>query len=366
MKKLIISAIVGLGLLVAIPALAAILQPFQGGTGLGTGSLGNAVPGNFLQVSTTSPFLVWTTGTSSNSGTGITSLNGSTSSTQTFATSSDTNLNLTITTASGVHTFTPVWVGTLADSRITSAATWNAKITTTSLSAVTPLSYNNTTGVFSMPTSTGSQNGFLTSTDWNTFNTKITTSSLSVAGGLLTYNNTTGVFNNSANYVSSTVAGTGIGISGATGSVTITNNGVQSLVAGTSTIISNATGTVTISSQLGLAQGIFSYSTSTSIWDDAIWIPRVASTITNISCVNQAAGDTVTLNFYYGASRNTSTSTAFKTFTSDQTLTSTSTPTNFTINASSTPGANQPVRMVASSASSTETSCSLYYKENSL
>ena len=61
----------------------------------------------------------------------IISLNGSTSSTQTFATSSDTNIGLVIGTANGVHTLTPTWIGTLADSRITSAATWNAKLSST-------------------------------------------------------------------------------------------------------------------------------------------------------------------------------------------------------------------------------------------
>ena len=82
------------------------------------------------------------------SGSGITSLNGSTSSTQTFATSSDTNIGLTIGTLNGVHTFTPTWIGTLADGRIASAATWNAKqnaisfpipVASTSLTASLPL-----------------------------------------------------------------------------------------------------------------------------------------------------------------------------------------------------------------------------------
>ena len=50
-----------------------------------------------------------------------------TGATQTLATSSDTNIGLTITTGSDSHTFTPTWIGTLADDRISSAATWNAK-----------------------------------------------------------------------------------------------------------------------------------------------------------------------------------------------------------------------------------------------
>ena len=43
----------------------------------------------------------------------------------------------------------------------------------TSLSATSPLSYNNSTGAFSMPAAATSQSGYLTSTDWNTFNGKV-------------------------------------------------------------------------------------------------------------------------------------------------------------------------------------------------
>jgi hypothetical protein len=47
-----------------------------------------------------------------------------------------------------------------------------AYITLTSLSVITPLSYNNTTGAFTISQATTSTNGYLTSTDWNTFNNK--------------------------------------------------------------------------------------------------------------------------------------------------------------------------------------------------
>jgi hypothetical protein len=94
----------------------------------------------------------------------------------------------------------------LADAYIASAATWNAKqsaitLTTTgnsgastfisntlniptytlaglgginlsSLSATSPLLYDNTTGVFSIQQSSASQAGFLSSADWTTFNSK--------------------------------------------------------------------------------------------------------------------------------------------------------------------------------------------------
>jgi hypothetical protein len=48
----------------------------------------------------------------------------------------------------------------------------NAYITLTSLSASAPLSYNNTTGAFSISQATTSTDGYLSSTDWNTFNNK--------------------------------------------------------------------------------------------------------------------------------------------------------------------------------------------------
>ena len=82
---------------------------------------------------------------------------------------------LTISASSTLGTvISGVWQGTaIADAYISSASTWNAKITTSSLSvAYGPLAYNNTTGVFSLPTSTASQNGFLTAADWQTFNNK--------------------------------------------------------------------------------------------------------------------------------------------------------------------------------------------------
>jgi hypothetical protein len=105
----------------------------------------------------------------------------------------------------------------LADSYIASATTWNAKqdaitltttgnngastfvsntlniptytlaglggINLTSLSATSPLLYDNTTGVFSIQQSSGSQAGFLSAADWTTFNNKVpSTRTLSING----------------------------------------------------------------------------------------------------------------------------------------------------------------------------------------
>lgn len=56
------------------------------------------------------------------------SINGVVSTSFNFTTTSDTNIGLSITTSTDSIIFNPSWTGTLADARITSAATWNAKL----------------------------------------------------------------------------------------------------------------------------------------------------------------------------------------------------------------------------------------------
>jgi hypothetical protein len=67
-------------------------------------------------------------------------------------------------------------------------------ISLTSLSATTPLSYNNTTGAFSISQATTSTNGYLSSTDWNTFNGKQTqlngSGFVKASGTTISYDNT--------------------------------------------------------------------------------------------------------------------------------------------------------------------------------
>lgn len=65
----------------------------------------------------------------------------------------------------------------ISESQVTNLTTDLAsKIGLSSLGASPPLSYNNTTGQFSIQVGNGSQNGYITSTDWNTFNGKLSTS----------------------------------------------------------------------------------------------------------------------------------------------------------------------------------------------
>jgi len=78
--------------------------------------------------------------------------------------------SLSFTAGSGAYNST---TGVITIPTNTSQLTNGANfITLASLSASSPLSYNNTTGAFSIAQASGSTNGFLSSTDWNTFNNK--------------------------------------------------------------------------------------------------------------------------------------------------------------------------------------------------
>lgn len=69
----------------------------------------------------------------------------------------------------------------------------SAYITLASLSAASPLIYNNGTGQFTIQVANGSQSGYLSSTDWTTFNNKASLGSFS-ATSPLSYNSGTGAF----------------------------------------------------------------------------------------------------------------------------------------------------------------------------
>lgn len=95
----------------------------------------------------------------------------------------DTNVTITLggtpaTSLLRAASITLGWTGTLADARIASAATWNAKESALTFSA--PLS--RTTNTISIPAATTSVNGYLTSTDWNTFNGKQAAITLTTTG----------------------------------------------------------------------------------------------------------------------------------------------------------------------------------------
>ncbi|HVV15503.1 MAG TPA: hypothetical protein VHD55_03845, partial [Candidatus Paceibacterota bacterium] len=69
----------------------------------------------------------------------------------------------------------------------------NGLLSTSSLSALAPLSYDGNTGVFSIAQANGSTNGYLSSSDWTLFNGKLGTTSIS-GSYPVQYNQTTGQF----------------------------------------------------------------------------------------------------------------------------------------------------------------------------
>ena len=83
-------------------------------------------------------------------------------------------------------TISPVW---------TALATGSAGIGYTAFSATAPLNYNNSTGTFSITQAETAANGFLSSTDWNSFNGKQTalngTGLVRATGTSITYDNNT-------------------------------------------------------------------------------------------------------------------------------------------------------------------------------
>ena len=89
-------------------------------------------------------------------------------------------------------------------------------------SATAPLSYNSTTGVFAIAQSTTSTNGYLSSTDWNTFNGKQN----QINGtGFVKATGTTISYDNSTYLTTSTAATTYLALTGGTLTGTLTSTG---------------------------------------------------------------------------------------------------------------------------------------------
>jgi hypothetical protein len=123
-----------------------------------------------------------------------------------------------------------------------------AYISLTSLSATTPLSYNNSTGAFTILQSGASQSGYLSSTDWNTFNNKAGLSAFS-ATSPLSYNSGTGAFSiqvantGQSGYLSNTDWNTFNNKQAALsfGNLTETSSSVLTIAGGTGAVIGSGT-----------------------------------------------------------------------------------------------------------------------------
>ena len=129
-------------------------------------------------ISATSPLLY-------NSGTGVFSIQVANTSQAGYLSSADWNtfngkqgsISLTVTGASGSATL----VGSTLNIPTYTLAGLGG-ISLSAISATSPVNYNNGTGVISMPAAATAQNGYLTATDWNTFNNKMSAISLTVTG----------------------------------------------------------------------------------------------------------------------------------------------------------------------------------------
>jgi hypothetical protein len=124
----------------------------------------------------------------------------------------------------------------------------NGKISLTALSATTPLSYNNGTGAFSISKADGSTNGYLSSTDWTTFNNKQAT--INGAATTITSSNLTNdralISNGSGKVDVSTVTSTELGyISGVTSSIQTQLNSKQASIGFTPENVTNKKTTLT-------------------------------------------------------------------------------------------------------------------------
>lgn len=168
--------------------------------------------------------------------------------------------------------------------------TFNNKISSTSLSATSPIFYNSSTGIISSQPATTGQNGYLTSTDWNTFNGKqpagnyitaltgdvTATGPGSVAATLATVNGNVGSFTNA----SITVNGKGLITAASSGAAPVTS------VTGTYPIISSGGATPAISIAFG--------TTTSNTWAGTQTFTNspVFSTLT-AGTVNSTAGGTI-------------------------------------------------------------------------
>ena len=137
------------------------------------------------------------------------------------------------------------------------------------LSASSPLAYNSGTGVFSIPAATSSQNGYLTSTDWTTFNNKLSTA---------------------------TAASTYVPYTGATGNVNLGNNDITagSFTGGTASFATSGAGAavgINHSSGAGIALNI-----SKSGSGEGIYVNKTSGTGNAVTIIGTLNATTIVKN----------------------------------------------------------------------
>lgn len=161
-------------------------------------------------------------------------------------------------------------------------------ISLSSLSAVSPLIYNNGTGAFSIQVATASQNGYLSSTDFSTFNNKQAalggTGFVKITGSTISYDNSTYYLaSNPSAFITlaSLSAGAGISYSNITGVISSTITQYTDALA-RAAISSSATG-LTYTSSTGVFSLTAGYAIPTTAkqteWDTA-YTNRITSLTT--------------------------------------------------------------------------------------
>lgn len=178
------------------PVDAVVCQPYQGCTGVGTATTTDV--GKVLTVASSSPFAYSFT---TIAGGATTTINGASGPSFTF---NGTANQINIATSTGTVTFsTPQNIATSSTVQFattTLATTSIQQLTISSLEGIlaglqglvrtinllSPLSYSTTTNNLSISQANTSTNGYLSSTDWNTFNTKVSSTTQVIAGTNLT------------------------------------------------------------------------------------------------------------------------------------------------------------------------------------
>ena len=145
-------------------------------------------------------------------------------------------------------------------------------ITLGSLSASSPLSYNNGTGAFSISQANTSTNGFLSSTDWNTFNGKQAalngTGFVKISGTTISYDNSTYYLASNPNaYIALTALSAGAGIS---------YNNTTGVIASTITQYTDANARAAISLTTSGTSGAATYNSTTGVLNVPQYAPDLS------------------------------------------------------------------------------------------
>lgn len=305
---LLLVASVAYGATVRFPATTGKGQLVVGSSTAEYANLPTSTNGLVLTASSTAPRGVsWEAAPGSSSG--ISSLNGATSTTQTFATSTGgTAFSITSATSSHVFNFPTSPTFTVVSS--------------------TGITATNATTSGNLQTGTFKATGAV-----------IASSSLTVSG--------------TATFQGDVLLPTGA-VSATAGAVSVKT---------TSSTLNFSTGAAEqVLSPLNSFD--FTIENPTASEDDSMHLFRVTSTIVRVMAVHKSAGDTSTFNLVWGPSRNTAAASSRHLFAANSTSTSTSTPDIYTTFASSTVDASTAIRLVTSAASSSQWTITVYYQDN--